>query len=54
MVWGNMPVFAPGAKYVANIQFYTWYEVETPQVLSTDAYRERLENPTPLTRFCRA
>jgi len=33
----------------ATSEYFTWYEVETPAVLRSDDYRERLENPTPLT-----
>ena len=30
-------------------RFFTFYEVESPDVLSSRAYVERLENPTPWT-----
>jgi len=33
----------------ASSRFFTWYEVESPDVLKSDAYLERLDNPTPLT-----
>ena len=30
--------------------FFTWYEVESPDVLYSEAYVEVLGNPTPMTR----
>ncbi|MBX2825952.1 MAG: hypothetical protein KTR33_14560 [Gammaproteobacteria bacterium] len=33
----------------AATRFFTWYEVQTPEVLTSKAYLDRLGDPTPLT-----
>ena len=49
----SVPGFLRGWRYEAlagDPQFFTYYETETPDVLTTEAYLARLENPTPWTR----
>lgn len=49
----SVPGFKVGRRYralQAERQFLTTYEVDDASVLSSPAYRERLENPTPRTK----
>lgn len=49
----GVPGFIAGYRYEAieaPRQYFTYYETESPQVLGSPAYLERLENPTGLTR----
>ena len=49
----GVPGFLRGRRYEAADapqQYFTYYETETPEVLVSPAYRERLDNPTPLTQ----
>ena len=48
-----VPGFLRGRRYQAingSPEFFTWYEVEQPGVLFSEAYFARLSDPTPLTR----
>ena len=49
----GVPGFRFGRRYErlagGDRRFFTFYEVESPDVLSSRAYVERLENPTPWT-----
>jgi hypothetical protein len=49
----SVPGFRNGARYLAlrgDPKYLAVYETETPEVLSTPTYRERLNQPTPWTR----
>lgn len=49
----GVPGFIRGRRYAAldaPHQFFTYYEVQSPDVLTSDAYRSRLESPTETTR----
>ncbi|MEW1819203.1 hypothetical protein AB0323_00155 [Arthrobacter sp. NPDC080031] len=49
----SIPGFSVGRRYRAinaGRQFFTAYEVDSPSVLSSQPYRERLNEPTTLTR----
>jgi len=49
----GLPGFRFGRRYEAlraDRQFFTFYEVDGPEVLLSPAYLERLRNPTPWTR----
>jgi hypothetical protein len=50
----GVPGFRFGRRYEAasgaDRRFFAFYEVESPAVLSSPAYVERLENPTPWTQ----
>jgi hypothetical protein len=49
----GVPGFLRGRRYAAQVGFppyFNFYEVESPQVLTSSAYRERLDHPTPWTR----
>jgi hypothetical protein len=50
----GVPGFRFGRRYEAvsggDRRFFAFYEVESPAVLSSPAYVERLQNPTPGTR----
>jgi hypothetical protein len=50
----GVPGFRFGRRYEAvsggDRRFFAFYEVESPEVLSSPAYLKRLENPTPWTR----
>ena len=51
-----IPGFLRGRRYIAvspetaNRQFLTLYEVKTLEVLTSDAYLAKANNPSPLTR----
>jgi hypothetical protein len=48
----SIPGFLRGWRYealAADPRFFTYYETETPEVLSSPAYVARLEHPTPWT-----
>ena len=48
----GVPGFRLGRRYVAvegAPAYFTYYEVDGPEVLASPAYVERLENPTPAT-----
>ncbi len=49
----SVPGFRRGRRY-ETVQgapgFFTYYEVDTPDVLASSVYLERVENPTPRTR----
>lgn len=45
----GVPGFRIGRRYqavAADLRYFTYYDTETPEVLWSDAYRERLANPT--------
>lgn len=48
-----VPGFRSGQRYESSIgrgeRFFTWYEVDGPEVLSSPAYLSRLADPTPWT-----
>jgi len=49
----GVPGFLRGRRYEAveaHQQYFTYYETATPEVLISPPYRERVDNPTPLTR----
>jgi hypothetical protein len=50
----GVPGFRFGRRYEAvsgaDRRFFAFYEVDSPAVLTSAAYHERLENPTPWTR----
>lgn len=49
----GVPGILRGRRYEAegaSPQFFTYYETETPETLTSPAYIERLENPTDWTR----
>ena len=49
----GIPGILRGRRYEsdgASPQFFTYYETETPETLTSPAYLERLENPTDWTR----
>lgn len=49
----GVPGILRGRRYEAEgapQQFFTYYETETPETLTSPAYMERLENPTDWTR----
>jgi hypothetical protein len=50
----GVPGFRFGRRYeragTGDRQFFAFYEVDSPAVLSSPAYVERLENPTPWTQ----
>ncbi len=50
-----VPGFRSGRRLEAIVpsaerRFFTWYEVDSPDVLTSPPYRERLDNPTPWTQ----
>ena len=48
-----IPGFRRARRYdaiEARQQYFTYYETDTPDVLISPAYRERLDNPSPLTQ----
>ena len=48
----SVPGFRYGRRYEAvagDRQYFTYYEVDAPDVLTTGAYVDRLNDPTPLT-----
>lgn len=48
-----IPGFRTGRRFRAvagTPEYFTWYALDTPEVLSSTAYLERVENPTPVTR----
>jgi len=60
----GVPGFLRARRYLAvegSPKYFTWYDTESPAVLASKAYVERLDNPTPWTRrstphfrnFCR-
>ena len=45
----GVPGFRIGRRYqavAADLRYFTFYDTETPEVLWSDAYRQRLANPT--------
>lgn len=45
----GVPGFRIGRRYqavAADLRYFTFYDTDTPEVLWSDAYRERLANPT--------
>ena len=49
----GVPGFIRGRRYqavVGDLEFFTWYEVESPAVLRSEAYKKCLGNPTPWTQ----
>ena len=49
----GVPGFRRGWRYEAvsaDLRYFTYYEVDRPEVLASPAYMERLESPTPWTR----
>lgn len=49
----GLPGFRRGRRYEAveaTPAFFTYYETDTPDVLTSPVYLERVENPTPRTR----
>ena len=49
----GIPGFQRGRRYTAvgpGTAFFTYYETETPAVMESAAYVERVDNPTPETR----
>src|SRR5262245_60940322 len=49
----GLPGFLRGRRYVAHDgrpKYFNFYETETPQTLSSPAYRARLNDPTPWTQ----
>ena len=50
----GLPGFLRGRRYLAldgAPQFFTYYEVATPEVLIDPVYLKRVNNPTPRTKF---
>jgi hypothetical protein len=48
----GIPGFLRGRRYVAHNgtpRYFNFYETETPEVLHSPVYRERLDHPTPWT-----
>ena len=48
----SVPGFRRGRRYEAvdgEPAYFTYYEVETPAVLQSDCYAQRINNPTPMT-----
>lgn len=48
----GVPGFRIGRRYqavAADPRYFTYYDTDTPEVLWSEAYRERLANPTPET-----
>ncbi len=48
-----VPGFIRGRRYLAisaAYQFFTYYEVDSPKILTSQAYRSRLDSPTEATR----
>lgn len=49
----GVPGFRYGRRFEAieaSRRYFTYYETDAPEVLVSDAYQQRLDNPTPLTR----
>ncbi len=49
----GIPGFQVGRRYentALSPRFFTYYETETPAVLTSPGYQDRLNDPTPLTR----
>ena len=49
----SVPGFRVGRRYEAiegDRQYFTYYEVDSPDVLTSGAYVDRLNDPTPLTK----
>ena len=49
----SVPGFGVGRRYEAiagDRQYFTYYEVDSPDVLTSGAYVDRLNDPTPLTK----
>jgi hypothetical protein len=49
----GLPGFRRGWRYEAvsaDLRYFTYYDVDTPDVLESPAYLARLRNPTPWTR----
>ncbi len=47
-----IPGFSIGRRYLAvaaDVRYFTFYDTDTPEVLWSEAYRQRLANPTPET-----
>ena len=48
-----VPGFRRGRRYEAieaKRRYFTYYETDAPEILVSDAYLQRLDDPTPLTR----
>ena len=48
----SIPGIRRGRRYIAageGTTYFTYYETDTPEVLTSPVYLERLENPTPRT-----
>jgi hypothetical protein len=49
----EVPGFLRGRRYQVisgSTHFFTWYEVETPEVLRSEFYQNQLASPTPMTQ----
>ncbi len=49
----GVPGFVRGRRYQSlnkDLDFFTWYEVDTPETLRSSEYKKCLANPTPWTR----
>ena len=49
----GLPGFRRGRRFVAirpGPEFFTYYETDSPAVMATADYLERIEDPTPMTR----
>ena len=49
----SLPGFRRGRRYSAirpGPEFFTYYETDTPEVLATADYLDRVEDPTPMTQ----
>ena len=49
----GLPGFRRGRRYVATRpgpEFFTYYETDTPEVMATADYLDRVGDPTPMTR----
>jgi hypothetical protein len=48
-----VPGFIRGRRYqalIGDLEFFTWYEVDSPATLRSEAYSKCLANPTPWTQ----
>ena len=49
----SVPGFLRGRRYESvdgKPTYFTYYEVESPEVLQSDLYVQRIDNPTPMTK----
>jgi hypothetical protein len=46
----SIPGFLRGSRWISGNSYFVLYELDSPATLTGEAYRERLNNPTPWSR----